>query len=293
MERMNLLLCSDLDRTLIPNGPQAESPRARALLRELARRPEITLAYVSGRDRALIEAAIREWRLPVPAYAIGDVGTTIYEVRDGKWRPWSEWAREIAPDWNGLDRDELAALFADLDGLILQPPEQQGAFKLSYHASRAAPGGTLLAEVQRRLAARHVRASLIWSLDEARGLGLLDVLPAGATKQHAVRFLMAHRGFREEHTVFAGDSGNDLPALTGGLQAVLVRNAAEGVRQEALRLVEANGNLDRLYLARGGFLGMNGCYAAGVLEGLAHFVPEVERWLAARGSSRSSRGQST
>ncbi|HDO34182.1 MAG TPA: haloacid dehalogenase, partial [Chromatiales bacterium] len=41
---MNLLLCSDLDRTLIPNGPQAESPRARALLCELARRPEITLA---------------------------------------------------------------------------------------------------------------------------------------------------------------------------------------------------------------------------------------------------------
>lgn len=276
---MNLLLCSDLDRTLIPNGRQEESPRARDLLRALARRPALTLVYVSGRHRALIEEAVRTWDLPVPRYAIGDVGTTIYEVDGGVWRPWVEWQREIAPDWNGLGRDDLAALLADLEALVPQPADQQGAFKLSYHAPLAAARGALLVEVQQRLAVRHVRASLVWSLDEARGTGLLDILPAGANKLHAVRFLMRRLGFRDEYTVFAGDSGNDLPALTGGLQAVLVANADEDVRQEALRMVEANGNLERLYLARGGFLGMNGCYAAGVLEGLAHFVPPVRRWL--------------
>lgn len=276
---MKLLLCSDLDRTLIPNGAQPESPRARALLRALARRAQLTIAYVSGRQRARIEEAIREWDLPVPRYAIADVGTTIYEVRDGQWREWEEWRREIAPEWNGLGHDELAELFADLDVLVLQSPDQQGSFKLSYEVALDVDRGPLFAEMHRRLAARHVRASLVWSVDQPRGTGLLDVLPAGATKLHAVRFLMERGGFGEEETVFAGDSGNDLAALTGGLRAVLVANADEEVRQEALRLVEANGYLDRLYLARGGFLGMNGCYSAGVLEGLAHFAPAVGRWL--------------
>ena len=47
-----LMLCSDLDRTLLPNGPQEESPEARPLLRRLAQRPDLVLAYVSGRNEA-------------------------------------------------------------------------------------------------------------------------------------------------------------------------------------------------------------------------------------------------
>ncbi len=34
----DILLCSDLDRTLLPNGPQSESPGARRLLQRLAER---------------------------------------------------------------------------------------------------------------------------------------------------------------------------------------------------------------------------------------------------------------
>ncbi|NNJ94540.1 MAG: haloacid dehalogenase, partial [Halobacteria archaeon] len=75
-----LLICTDLDRTLIPNGPQSESPAARERFSELAARPEVTLAYVSGRHRALIERAIVNYRLPLPDFVIGDVGTTIYRV---------------------------------------------------------------------------------------------------------------------------------------------------------------------------------------------------------------------
>jgi hypothetical protein len=126
-----------------------------------------------------------------------------------------------------------------------------------------------------------VRASLIWSVDEMNHIGLLDVLPRDATKLHAIRFLMKRKDFDVAHTVFAGDSGNDLPVLTSGLQAVLVRNAIEPVRAHALQAVAAAGRAERLYLAAGGFLGMNGNYSAGVLEGLAHFIPEVEDWLRA------------
>ena len=81
------------------------------------------------------------------------------------------------------------------------------------------------------------------------------------------------------HTVFAGDSGNDLTALTSGLKAILVRNAATEVKTEAQQRVTATGYPERLYLAKGGFMGMNGNYAAGGLEGLVHFFPESVTWL--------------
>ena len=85
------LLCTDLDRTLIPNGTAPESPGARVLFASLAARPEATIAYVTGRHRELIEAAIREYQLPVPDYAIADVGTTIYEVGADGWQAWGAW----------------------------------------------------------------------------------------------------------------------------------------------------------------------------------------------------------
>ena len=47
-----LLLCTDLDRTLIPNGPQPESPGARDRFAALAGSPHVVLAYVTGRHRA-------------------------------------------------------------------------------------------------------------------------------------------------------------------------------------------------------------------------------------------------
>jgi hypothetical protein len=41
----------------------------------------------------------------------------------------------------------------------------------------------------------------------------------------------------------------------------------------------AAGYQDRLYLACGGYRGMNGNYAGGVLGGVAHFLPEADGWL--------------
>ena len=70
-----LLLCTDLDRTVLPNGPQSESQGARTLFAALAARPEVTLAYVTGRDRHLVEQAIANYSLPHPDYVISDVGT--------------------------------------------------------------------------------------------------------------------------------------------------------------------------------------------------------------------------
>jgi HAD superfamily hydrolase (TIGR01484 family) len=274
-----VLLCSDLDRTLLPNGPQEESEGARPLLRQLAARPEVTLVYVSGRHKALLLDAIRDYDIPVPDYAIGDVGTTIYHITDNDWHMWQAWHTEIAPDWNGQRHDQLAALLADIDVLQMQEDEKQNTFKLSYYAPEDIDRDTLLARVRERLEPQGIRASLIWSIDEIAHTGLFDVLPESATKLHAVRFLMRQIGFDESNTVFSGDSGNDLPVLTSGLQAVLVANAMDDVQREAREKLAAKELTQQLYLARGDFLGMNGNYAAGVLEGLAHFCPQVMPWL--------------
>jgi hypothetical protein len=275
-----ILLCTDLDRTIIPNGRPEESALARPLFQKLAEHPDIYLAYVSGRDKKLILDAIDKYRLPVPAFAIGDVGTTIYRIDSGSWRPSEEWTREIGQDWKNVSRERLADLLADMRELRPQEAAKQSRYKLSYYCDQNIDHGQTAANIRDRFARRNVRANIIWSVDELRETGLLDIVPALANKLHAIEFLMQQEQFPDECSVFAGDSGNDLDVLTSGLQAVLVRNAARGVFEEAYGTLAGKHLTNRLYASRGDFFGMNGNYAAGVMEGLVHYIPETEKIIA-------------
>ena len=275
-----LLICTDLDRTLIPNGPQSESPGAREHFTTLVARPEVTLTYVTGRHRALVERAITFYRLPLPDFVIGDVGTTIYQV--GAQRAWSrqqDWETEIAQDWSGNSRADLQALLDGLPALRLQQHSKQNDYKLSYYVPMHHDRHALSALVQARLTAGGVNARLIWSEDEPAGVGLLDVLPARASKYHAVEALMQLQDFGYADTVFCGDSGNDIEVLASPVPAVLVANSQPHVRELASRLAHDSGHADRLYIARGNFRGMNGNYSAGILEGIAHYHPHTVDWM--------------
>jgi hypothetical protein len=265
------ILFTDLDRTLIPNGTQPESPDALERFRQLVGREEITLVYVTGRHRALIEQAIAEFDLPRPDFAISDVGSTIYRIDGTGWQQWDEWDAHIAPDWCGLSHDELYLMLSVFSALRLQETEKQNRHKLSFYVARESGTPELLAEIDARLKQAGIRANLIWSIDELAGTGLLDVLPAGAGKLHAIEFLMAQMGCSREHAVFAGDSGNDLDVLGSRIPAVLVANAEEDIRRQAVGSAKPG----TLYVAKGGYLGMNGNYSAGILEGLAHYWPEI------------------
>jgi sucrose-6F-phosphate phosphohydrolase len=277
----NILLCSDMDRTILPNGDQEESSEVRSVLRLLVERPEIHIAYVSGRDKNLIQEAITEYDLPFPEYAVGDVGTTIYELTGNNWTPWEDWFREIAKDWNGLESEDLTGILKGFDNLKLQEPEKQNRFKLSYYADKNANGRQLVDQIQAYLSKQKLSSRIIWSVDEQRNSGLVDILPQRASKLHAIRYLMDQKGYRKSKVVFCGDSGNDLNVLTSDIRAVLVKNASEDVRLEALESVVKNGRAETLYMAKGDFMGMNGNYTAGVLEGLAHFEPDVRPWIEA------------
>lgn len=276
-----LLLCSDLDRTLIPNGSQAESELARPLLTRLALHPKVRLAYVSGRDRKLVEQALTDYQLPAPDFVIGDVGTTLYRLRDGAWLLDPAWQEHIGADWNGLEQGELDELIAakEVEHIWLQPPEKQNTFKLSYFTDPDVERSRLIEEIRTILEANKVAANLIWSLDEAENLGLLDVLPASANKLEAITFLLDQEGIPQQQAVFAGDSGNDLDALTSGLQAILVKNAAADVRREAIAALTEKQQQSRLYCAQGSLSSLNGNYAAGVVEGMLYFFPELRDWI--------------
>lgn len=275
-----LLICTDLDRTLLPNGPQEESPEARRYFAALAARPETVIAYVSGRHRELVTRAIDEWALPNPDFVVGDVGTSIYRLQaGGTWRRQSDWDSNIGRDWRGNSSRELALLLEGIDELTLQEAQKQGRHKLSYYAPLACDPEMLSDTVEKRLSREGVAARQVWSIDEPEGVRLLDVLPERASKYHAIRAVMDRLGIGEDATVFCGDSGNDIDVLVSPLRSVLVRNAAPEVREQALQMASEAGNAQHLYIAHGGFLGMNGHFAAGMLEGIAHYFPSTVAWL--------------
>ncbi len=274
-----ILLCTDLDRTLLPNGEPPESPGARERFSRFTGRPEVTLAYVSGRHKQLVLDAIAEFDIPLPDYVIGDVGTTIYSIAHNEWQPWDKWHQEIAPDWAGYDHPALVEIFADLEELTLQEESKQNTYKLSYYTRVDVDRSTILDTMQQRLAERGIIAGLIWSIDDIEHVGLLDLLPGSATKVHAIEFLIRECGFQKERVIYAGDSGNDLPVLTSPINSVLVANARDDVRAEAVAQASKKNNERSLYLATGKELGMNGNYSAGILEGVMHFLPDTAELL--------------
>jgi HAD superfamily hydrolase (TIGR01484 family) len=232
------------------------------------------LAYVSGRHRELIEQAIEEYALPQPDFVVADVGSTVYQVGQGGWRRRDEWDEQIAPDWCNLSREGLAQLLQVFGDLRLQEPAKQSRHKLSFYVDLSADSAALHEQMRGLLAEHGIKANLIWSIDEAAHVGLLDVLPASANKLHAIEFLMRQQGYGRLDTVFAGDSGNDLDVLQSDVPAVLVANASPELKQQVAHLHKAS-----LCTARGGFLGMNGNYSAGIIEGAAYHWPEIEAWL--------------
>ena len=137
----------------------------------------------------------------------------------------------------------------------------------------------LVDNIYAHFAQHDIQVNLIWSIDEQANIGLLDILPASAGKRHAIEFLMQQLGYSLDETVFAGDSGNDISVMESPIHSVLVANADKDVMQLATQHAAANEQLDSLYIAQGDYLGMNGNYSAGILEGVAHYLPQTETWF--------------
>jgi len=273
------LVCTDLDRTLLPNGEQPESAHARPILWHLLRTHDVQLAYVSGRDLARVLDAIDEYSLPTPDAIVADVGTSVFTSQAGEWVQNMDWQARISQDWNGMVSSDVQNVLSDVTWLTEQEPDRQSTYKQSYYFDWEADLAKMLMRASSLLDAQGIRSSLVASLDPEKNIGLLDVLPHSATKREAVAFLQLLFNVAPEQTLFAGDSGNDVNAICAHHPSVLVANADASTREAVEQACNEDVSLRESTcmaagdLAVSGEASFNGCYAAGIVEGLVHFRP--------------------
>jgi sucrose-6F-phosphate phosphohydrolase len=262
------ILATDLDRTLLPNGSWECDRGAIDMFNELTDKHDVLVVYVTGRNLDLTEKAIREFGVRYPDVLCGDVGTSIRKYGDGKWtfdEGWEAHVRRSSPQWNAAAiRDAVA----EVDGMREQESEHLNPFKQSYYVEHQR-NGEVLARVDELVKDRFDEV-IVYSYDSQDGKGLLDFLPASATKQTALEYVAGESGTAREDVVFCGDSGNDIFPLTAGFCGVLVRNADDQLVANVKAAMAVDPGL-RVYFARGGFRGLQGYYTSGVIEGACHY----------------------
>jgi HAD superfamily hydrolase (TIGR01484 family) len=282
------LLCTDLDRTLLPNGVQTESEHARPILWHLLRSFGLALAYVSGRDLNRVLEAITDYELPVPDYIVADVGASIYIHGNGGWQACSNWQSVLSRQWRGHDSRYISTFLSEFGALKLQESDRQTPFKCSYYYDQAHDEASLRDMILTRLRDEDMSAELIFSHDPEKNLGLLDILPGSANKREPVAYLQNLAELADHDVLFAGDSGNDVAAVLAPHPSVLVANADAHTQREVLLRNSRSTHPESTYLAKGGLEvadheALNGYYAAGIVEGLVYFRPV---WKECLGDSR-------
>lgn len=257
------VLATDLDGTLIPLPDHPEHLMALDTLRMERERRGFTFLYATGRHAESVFEAITEYRLPLPDWMICDVGTTILQGDGDRFAPFAPYTEHLRQRVGDTDRGEIETLLRDLDGLDLQIPAHQREFKISCECAteRTDP---LLEQINRRLRAHGAPYDAMGSVDPFRHCGLIDILPGGISKAHALHWLATHANFTPEEVVYAGDSGNDLPALTGPFHAIVVANASEGLADRVRTSLREQNAEHRFYAARS-------TATSGVLEGCRHY----------------------
>lgn len=262
------ILATDLDRTLLPNGRWECDSEAVGLFNELTVKHGVFVIYVTGRNLALTENAIKEYGVRYPDVLCSDVGTAIRRYENGEWvldDRWTDYIKNESPRWSAVAiRDAVSGV----EGIREQEKEHLNQFKQSYYVEHEKKD-QVLTKVDVLVKGKFDEA-IVYSFDSLDGKGLLDFLPVSATKQTALEFIAKELGVLKKDIVFCGDSGNDIFPLTAGFSGVLVRNADDQLVDNVKKAIAKNPDLE-VYFAKGGFMGLNGYYASGVLEGADHY----------------------
>ncbi|MES2501188.1 MAG: HAD-IIB family hydrolase [Pseudomonadota bacterium] len=239
----SMALISDIDNTLVGD---------KKALKELnvwvdKNKKDCIFGVATGRPLESAIEILKRNQVNLSDVLITSVGSEIHYGK--KLVPDTGWSAHIRYMWR---KEALEKELSQFPGLTLQAPVNQREFKLSYIAK---PGVMPpLSEIQNHLRQCNLHAQLIYSHEE-----FLDVLPVRASKGHAIRYLAYKWGLPVEKFMVAGDSGNDIEMLIGDTRAIVVGNYSPEL--EKLRQRE------HIYFA-------TQHYAAGILEGLAHYGVE-------------------
>ncbi|MCA9217443.1 MAG: malto-oligosyltrehalose trehalohydrolase [Planctomycetales bacterium] len=223
------VLATDLDGTLLPLAGNRDNEADLATLVELIEREPPTLIYATGRRLESALHAIETWQLPQPHVLICDTGTVFCTPNECdqfvECLGYKEHVRQQVADF---PISEFAKSVEGISDLHYRSPENQNEFKLALTASANA-----LHEVVREIEAiiERLRVPFVvaYSIDVDTGEGLIDIVPKGAAKGNAIKWWADQSNTPIESILFAGDSGNDLDALTAGFRSVVVGNAQSGI----------------------------------------------------------------
>jgi sucrose-phosphate synthase len=202
------------------------------------------VGIATGRNLESSLQMLEEWRFPMPDLLIVSAGSEIYYgpqvVTDTNWQ------RHISYRWQA---DAVRQAMEELPGVMLQPPEVQGKFKLSYFIDEGK--SVSFKEIMRHLRRHRLHVKGIYSHNI-----YLDLLPIRASKGDAIRYCALKWGLPIKRFLVAGASGNDESMLAGNTLAVVVGNYSQEI--EKLR------GYPQIYFAQGQ-------YAWGILEALDHY----------------------
>lgn len=257
-------LATDLDGTLIPLGGDPVQQADLQKLSEEIKQRSLSLAFVTGRHADSAIAAIEEHSLPHPDIIICNVGTTILRPESGRFRTDDHYSSALRALTGGTASERLQKWLEPLPGLQLQEDFKQAEFKLSYYTSADTLDDGAKA-ITSTLQQHEAAWEIITSVDPFNGDGLIDLLPAGVSKSFAIDWWARGQNLQVHEFVFAGDSGNDVAALTAEWKAILVGNATPQVATEVRRLATETRSGDRLFHSRKSA-------SSGVLDGLRHFL---------------------
>lgn len=257
------ILATDLDGTLIPLPENHQNIADLQALSTLREAQNFGLIFATGRHFESVINVIESDGLPTPDWIICDVGSSIYHRTQNGFEPYQPYIEHLNQTTGAIDRQQIETLLADIEGLELQAPEHQQAFKISYQSSSETVE-TLVDHINETLAANQLPFDCMGSIDPFLNCGLLDVLPKDVTKAYALIWLSTHANFKPDAVIYSGDSGNDLAALISGFRAIVVANASTGLADKVKAQLASRQLEDRFYHA-------SLKATSGVLQGCRHF----------------------
>ena len=258
-------LASDLDGTLIPLDEDTQQRHHLQMLKGVLAEQEIELLFVTGRHADSAIAAIDEHILPQPQWIICNVGTTILKRSgDDRFNVLNDYLDELKSITANIRTGDLKNMLNTISALCLQEDYKQATYKLSYYVNSAKLHDSA-EQVRFALNKQSAPWDLITSVDPFNGDGLIDVVPRGVSKSFALKWWTRQSGVQPEELVFAGDSGNDIAALTAGWNAILVSNAPPEVVDETQKIVNTSGHTEN-------FFHSEHPASSGVFDGLQYFL---------------------